>query len=80
MEDFDRLKAQKDEILDRERRAPSLLPCPFCGGEAALLDLGDADSFYVHCKDCEIQQIANYRPHVAARRWNERKAPKGQGG
>jgi len=50
-----------------------LLPCPFCGGEPEILELGDDDSYYVHCTDCEVQQIANYRPHVAARRWNERK-------
>lgn len=50
-----------------------MLPCPFCGGEPELSELGDADSYFVHCKDCEVQQIANYRPHVAVRRWNERK-------
>lgn len=49
-----------------------LSPCPFCGGEPEMQNLGDADSFYVHCKDCEVQQIASYRPHVAARRWNQR--------
>lgn len=37
-----------------------------------MSDLGDANSFYVHCTICEVQQIANYRPHVAARRWNLR--------
>lgn len=37
-----------------------------------MLELGDADSFYVHCTECEVQQIANYRPQQAADRWNLR--------
>ena len=48
--------------------------CPFCGGKPAMLELGDADSFYVHCTECEVQQIANYRPTQAAERWNKRSA------
>ncbi len=50
----------------------SLRACPFCGGRPAMLELGDADSFYVHCTECEVQQIANYRPQQAADRWNRR--------
>lgn len=58
----------------QERAAKvDLLPCPFCGGEAELDNLIDANDYFVHCIDCEVQQIANYKPHVAARRWNERK-------
>ena len=50
----------------------ALLPCPFCGGRPKLQDLGDADSFYVHCTKCEVQQIANYSPEIASQRWNSR--------
>lgn len=46
--------------------------CPFCGGRPEMCELGDADSFYVHCTECEVQQIANYRPQEAADRWNRR--------
>lgn len=49
-----------------------LLACPFCGGRPEMCELGDADSFYVHCTECEVQQIANYRPQQAADRWNKR--------
>ena len=49
----------------------NLLPCPFCSGEPELLDL--SGDFYVHCKDCEVQQIANYKAPTAERRWNMRK-------
>jgi Lar family restriction alleviation protein len=51
-----------------------LLACPFCGGKPEMCELGDADSFYVHCTECEVQQIANYRPREAAERWNRRSA------
>lgn len=51
-----------------------LLACPFCGGRPEMCELGDADSYYVHCTECEVQQIANYRPQQAAGRWNRRSA------
>jgi len=49
-----------------------LKPCPFCGGEPVLDDLGDADSHFVRCSKCEVQQIAKHMPWEAAERWNER--------
>jgi Lar family restriction alleviation protein len=49
-----------------------LMACPFCGGKPEMCELGDADSFYIHCTECEVQQIANYRPQQAAERWNKR--------
>jgi Lar family restriction alleviation protein len=50
-----------------------LKPCPFCGSEDLELDnLVDADDFYVSCRKCQVQQIANYTKEVAAQRWNTR--------
>lgn len=54
----------------------ALLPCPFCGGEPVLDDLGDPhDDSFVHCTHCEVQQIANYTSEKAAARWNTRSTP-----
>ena len=48
-------------------------PCPFCGSEDLELDnLVDADDFYVSCRKCQVQQIANYTKEEAVRRWNTR--------
>lgn len=49
-----------------------LLACPFCGGEAILDCLTDEDEYFVHCKSCEVQQIANYHKSDAVIRWNTR--------
>jgi Lar family restriction alleviation protein len=51
----------------------ALKSCPFCGSEDLELDnLVDADDFYVSCRKCQVQQIANYTKEEAARRWNTR--------
>lgn len=49
-----------------------LIACPFCGGKPEMCELGDPDTFYVRCTECEVQQIANYLPKQAAERWNRR--------
>lgn len=51
-----------------------LKSCPFCGGKPLLDHLGDNAryGFYVHCDDCETQQIANYTSDDAIKRWNRR--------
>jgi Lar family restriction alleviation protein len=59
-----------------DQRVP-LLPCPFCGGKPEMTELGDPDSYAVQCTGCEVQQIANYTPSVAAERWNKRTAADG---
>lgn len=51
---------------------PELKPCPFCGSSPELDHLSEPDDFFVSCPKCEIQQIANYSPIEAVRRWNER--------
>jgi Lar family restriction alleviation protein len=54
----------------------ALKPCPFCGSENVMLDnLIDEDAYddyFVSCRGCEVQQIANYKADVAVQRWNSR--------
>ena len=50
-----------------------LKPCPFCGStDLEWSNLGENDDWYVCCKSCDIQQIANYTKQVAFERWNNR--------
>ncbi len=56
-----------------EQVMTELAPCPFCGGKAELIDLGDSrNDSYVHCTTatCEVQQIAKYDELGATRAWN----------
>jgi hypothetical protein len=55
----------------------NLLSCPFCGGKAEIIDLGDPkEDSYVHCinRTCEVQQIAKYDQLGATMAWNCRSA------
>ncbi len=54
-----------------------LEPCPFCGGEAELEDLGGRDEYFVYCTNprCGVQQIAKYLPDDAIAAWNARHQP-----
>lgn len=74
MTDLDRLSpfAAMESMNMDENVSVNLLPCPFCGGEAVLDNLIDQDDFFVSCKTCEVQQIANYRGPESIRRWNTR--------
>ena len=51
-------------------------PCPFCGGEAKLEDLGggmNCGRFFVKCTKCEIAQDAlSATKQTAIKRWNRR--------
>jgi Lar family restriction alleviation protein len=49
-----------------------LRPCPFCGGNPKMEELGDADSFHVVCEPCSMGFHANFTPEEAAGRWNRR--------
>jgi Lar family restriction alleviation protein len=63
--------------MDNLLIAETLLPCPFCGGEAVIEDLGEPDDdSFAHCEDCGVQQIADFTRREAARMWNTRKASK----
>jgi hypothetical protein len=48
-----------------------LLPCPFCGGEARLIECGDA---YVECSNCGSEGSWNSlgRADLAIAAWNRR--------
>ena len=58
-----------------------LLPCPFCGGEAAL-SVFDANAsiaimppmfmYRVACTDCNIRTMAYNDKQIAISRWNQR--------
>jgi Lar family restriction alleviation protein len=71
---FRRENLMTDDTAEREGLVKRLLPCPFCGAAAKLDNLTDLDDFSVSCTKCEVQQIANYRDHVAVERWNRREA------
>lgn len=53
-----------------------LKPCPFCGGEAVLEDLGSygvVGRYYIHCSKCEIAQDNLWATkQTAIKRWNKR--------
>ena len=54
-------------------REQQLLPCPFCGSADLELDnLVDEDDYFVSCRKCHVQQIANYTANEAVNRWNQR--------
>ena len=51
-----------------------LKPCPFCGGEAVLEDLGQYEAprrYFVRCSKCEIAQENLWATkQTAIKRWN----------
>ena len=53
-----------------------LKPCPFCGGEAVLEDLGGCEMsgrFFVRCSKCDIAQDNLWATkQTAIKRWNRR--------
>lgn len=65
-----------------------LLPCPFCGGEAELEDVGregfdgHIEDWYVACKKCGIHLYSpneweNVNKEDAAKAWNRRQSVSG---
>ena len=62
---------------------PTLLPCPFCGGEAKLVDYGNgyddpeagpAFEFWIaECNECDFCLCGqDGEKHVAVNKWNRR--------
>lgn len=57
-------------------KRPNLLPCPFCGGSAALWrEDRDENPFNVRCDDCECRTDCYHAPRDAIAAWNRRAAP-----
>lgn len=64
----------------------TLLPCPFCGGEATISTKHDEDIWshnivpwtYVGCRECEFEMVTceGVEPSAQAM-WNRRAAPEG---
>lgn len=59
-----------------------LKPCPFCGGEAAMLQDGEDDSetgeishYRVICMNCGIEQMPAPTKEEAGADWNRRAVP-----
>lgn len=49
-----------------------LKKCPFCGGEAELIELSNRD-YYVQCRKCKAEQGKVYRAkQTAIKAWNRR--------
>lgn len=42
------------EIEKENVKNEELKPCPFCGGKAVLVRLGERDDYYVVCEDCIV--------------------------
>lgn len=62
-----------EAVVNLLKPPEELSPCPFCGNQEPILDcLTDDDEYFVHCPNCEVQQIANYRRAEAIDRWNRR--------
>ena len=61
-----------------------LRPCPFCGSDAVLEDLGGAGiagRYFIRCPKCKIAQDALWvTKKTAVKRWNRRFPATGQHG
>ena len=61
-------------IYDFDKIEKYLLPCPFCGGEAEIVEYEDVDgiTYAVGCKVCESETVDYYEILDAMVRWNTR--------
>ena len=67
---------------------PTLLPCPFCGGEVLIEETVNIRNWYgVVCRNtinlggtCAIQQVPSASKEAAVERWNRRASPAGAQG
>lgn len=49
-----------------------LKPCPFCGGEAELVEVKWEEWFWVYCKRCSAETDAFASKEKAIGAWNRR--------
>ena len=61
----------KEKYTDDNRQ---VLPCPFCGGEAVIIENYTGNEGYVECPHCHIgTQVYEYRElQEAIEAWNKR--------
>lgn len=52
----------------------ALLTCPFCGGNARIIDLTDHEikSYQIRCSDCMCKTESRVSLHSAVNAWNRR--------
>lgn len=90
MDDFrcDAITGHSKECLERQRinmlnntTEATLLPCPFCGGEATIIEQsyalpnGTPDiNYYITCtiRECQIRTLSWYPKTAAINSWNRR--------
>ena len=57
-----------------DKKYPPLMPCPFCGGEAAIMNMGYPH--WVYCTDCGAQVhgrvIGDDGEKASIEAWNRR--------
>lgn len=74
IEDRD-FKNVKNRVFNPEKRKhimSDLLPCPFCGCKADLIDENDAHPYKAYCRNCRIS-TPNCRTYEGAEKlWNNR--------
>ena len=58
-----------------------LLPCPFCGGEAEVLDYPEVKAYCVACLECGVETLIYSSKEKVIKNWNTRtnKIPVGNG-
>ena len=55
-----------------------LLPCPFCGGEAAIFQGSDENQHTVRCVQCAIKMPIMLNREGAIEAWNRRAKPENE--
>jgi len=76
MEDFLRPEPTGDEPLPPARG--SVLPCPFCGGEA-VCEQHKQGGWQAYCVECKIGTYGEWSQRDALAIWNRRTAPNAPG-
>ena len=56
-----------------DNNKPLLLPCPFCGDKAKLVDADELDVWRVYCECCGVRHEATTKQRVIVA-WNNRRA------
>ena len=60
-------------MMDESIKKVELLPCPFCGESAKLVDADTLDVWRVYCKYCGVRHEGTTKQRVIVA-WNNRRA------